>query len=477
MIQININKNFSKTDNLILLAEASCNFGLYGLTDAEIEYVQTQIKAKATNIIINKLDYHIFIQIADTACALNKEKENLRRGACKIHDLIVGQKIRSITLTDTGVSSQLVYAFAEGLILSDYQFLKYVGKKDDKRHSLTELFGAGPAFEQSDVDTLNGLMAAVYKARDMINEPANYMTATQLAEEIQTMGREAGFEVQVFRKAEIQDMKMGGILAVNKGSTEAPTFSVMEWKPENARNQRPVVLVGKGIVYDTGGHSLKPTDNSMDYMKCDMAGGAVVAAVLYAVAKSALPLHVVGLVPATDNRLSAESYSPGDIITMYDGTTVEGLDTDAEGRIVLADALSYAKKFNPELVIDIATLTGAAHRAIGELGMAGMGNVSREIAERIKNCGDSVFERVAELPFWEEYAEKLKSDIADLNNTGGDLAGAIVAGKFLEHFTDYPYFHLDIAGLAFLKKPDGYRVKGGTGTGVRLLFEFLKNYQ
>jgi leucyl aminopeptidase len=236
------------------------------------------------------------------------------------------------------------------------------------------------------------------------------------------------------------------------------------------------VLVGKGIVYDTGGHSLKPTHDSMDYMKCDMAGAAAVAGVLYTIAKTKLPVHVIGLIPSTDNRLSADAYSPGDIITMSDGTTVEVLNTDAEGRLILADALVYAKHLSPELLIDMATLTGAAHKAIGEVGVVGMGNASDEIIANIVEAGNNVYERVAVFPFWEEYGEMVKSDIADLKNVGGGLAGAITAGKFLEYFTNYPYFHLDIAGMAFMKKPDNYRGTGATGMGVRLLYNFLNNY-
>lgn len=476
MIQIKICDNIQESRSLILLAATSSDFGQYGLTDEEINYIRKQIEAKATAMAINKGNYWIFVQIADPACAACREKEDMRRGACRIHEWITRQKIREITLVDAVNNAALSCAFAEGLILSNYQFLKYVGKKDEKRHSLTGVDIMSPSVRRQDIDTLNGLLAAVYKARDLVNEPANFMTSVRLSSEFVSMGEEAGFKVEVLNRTDIRKLRMGGLLAVNQGSAEEPTFSVFEWKPANFRNKKPVVLVGKGIVYDSGGYSLKPTTNSMDYMKGDMAGGAAVAAIFYAVAKAGIPLHVIGLVPSTDNRLSAGAYSPGDIITMHDGTTVEVLNTDAEGRLILADALSYARQYEPELVIDLATLTGAAHRAIGEQAMAGMGNAPREIMERLKECGDAVFERIAEFPFWDEYAEDLKSDIADLKNVGGDCAGAITAGKFLEHFTAYPYIHLDIAGPSFLKKADSYRATGGTGVGVRLLFEFLKNY-
>jgi len=233
--------------------------------------------------------------------------------------------------------------------------------------------------------------------------------------------------------------------------------------------------VGKGVVYDTGGLSLKPTQDSMDYMKCDMAGAAAVAGTLHAIARNKLPLWVIGLVPATDNRPDGNAYVPGDVVSMYNGMTVEVLNTDAEGRMILADALSYAGQYDPELIIELSTLTGSAHAALDRFGIAGMGNAAPPEMEKLRSSGDAVSERVAEFPFWDEYKELLKSDIADLKNIGGRYAGAITAGKFLEHFTDYPYIHLDIAGPAFNKAVFNYRGKGGSGVGVRLLYHFLRN--
>jgi leucyl aminopeptidase len=249
----------------------------------------------------------------------------------------------------------------------------------------------------------------------------------------------------------------------------------MEYKPENAVNSKPIVFVGKGVVYDTGGLSLKPT-SSMDTMKCDMSGAAAVALAIYAIALAKLPVYIVALVPSTDNRPDGNAYVPGDIITMMDGTTVEVLNTDAEGRLILADALTYAKKYDPLLVIDIATLTGAAEAALGRIGIAGMHNNAEIYFPQLVKSSFNVCERIAEFPFWDDYEELLKSEIADLKNIGGKFAGAITAGKFLQHFTDYPWIHLDIAGPAFLDKRDCYRTVGGTGVGVRLLFDFVKGF-
>jgi leucyl aminopeptidase len=309
----------------------------------------------------------------------------------------------------------------------------------------------------------------------LVNEPLSFLTANQFSMEIEKLGEEAGFSVEVFHKQKIEALKMGGLLAVNKGSIDPPTFNILEWKPENAKNEKPIVLVGKGVVFDTGGLSLKPTPKSMDYMKSDMAGAAVVAATIFALAKNKIAVHVIGLIPATDNRPDGNAYVPGDVITMFDGTTVEIKNTDAEGRLILADALSYAKKYTPELVIDIATLTGAADIVAGKHASVVMGNTQEHI-QKLKDTGNETFERLIEVPLWEEYALPLKSTIADLNNLGIREAQSTIAGKFLEHFTGYNWIHLDTAGTPFLDEKDSYRPVGGTGFGTRLLFNFLRKF-
>jgi leucyl aminopeptidase len=322
---------------------------------------------------------------------------------------------------------------------------------------------------------LTDLTDAVYLIRDLINEPVNHLNAPVFAEEIRKTGLQAGFRVEVMNKGKIEALKMGGILAVNKGSIDPPVFCILEWKPEKALNDRPFVLVGKGIVYDTGGLNIK-TGDYMDNMKADMAGAAAVTGVMYTIAKTGLPLHVIGLVPATDNRPGGNAYTQGDIITMYNKMTVEIGNTDAEGRLILADAISYASKFKPELIIDVATLTGSAAMTFGIHALAVMGNADRKWFRLLEEAGNDVYERTAELPFWEEYGEMIKSDIADIRNVGQREAGAITAGKFLENFAEYPLIHIDIAGPGSLKKDDFYRLKDGPGSGVRLLSTFLRKY-
>jgi leucyl aminopeptidase len=325
------------------------------------------------------------------------------------------------------------------------------------------------------VTRLNHVLDAVRVTRDLVNEVPNYQTPIQFSEQLQELGTEAGFTTEVLDELQIQALKMGGLIAVNQGSEDAPTFTIMEWKPEGAVNTKPYVLVGKGVVFDTGGLSLKPTPQSMDFMKCDMAGAAVVAGVLYAAAKTNLPLHVIGLIPATDNRPGGKAFFPGDVLTMHNGMTVEVLNTDAEGRLILADALSFAQKYEPELVLDFATLTGSAARAIGKEGVVAMGTAGDDVMGAIKKAGEQVHERIVEFPLWDEYKKHIESDIADIKNLGTADAGAISAGKFLECFTNYPWVHFDIAGTAYLFGEDSYRGKAATGSGVRLAYNYLSS--
>ncbi len=392
---------------------------------------------------------------------------------------VAGHKVRTHlnkSATEITIVSKKEYSLvvAEGLALSNYQFLKYFKDATKKKYALEKINVVGK-FDSNEINKLNNTIKAVLWARDMVNEPVSFLTATQLATEIKKLGEEADFSVNVLEKNQIESLKMGGLLAVNKGSIEPPTFSILEYKPKNAKNKKPVVLVGKGVVYDTGGLSLKPTAGSMDLMKSDMAGAACMAATIYAAALNQLDVHLIGLIPATDNRPGMNAYTPGDVITMYDGTTVEVLNTDAEGRMILADALAYSNKLNPELVIDAATLTGAAVVAIGTKASCLMGNAKQKVMDQLIESGNDVHERLVQLPFWDEYYDEMKSSIADLKNVGGKYAGMITAGKFLEHFVKSPYVHLDIAGPSFLESPQDYKGKGGTGVGVRLLLNFLEN--
>ena len=406
------------------------------LTPDEQEYVINQIGNKQKLISLNRFTYRLYIVVTTpkpTFCAFHEE---LRKAGFNLQKLLKTDKAEEIYITDLTGSKASIY-LAEGLFLSNYSFDKY---KSDKTSSpaLQTIVITDSNLGVNEIEELNNILHGVYLARDLVNEPHNFQSAEQLAETVVAVGEHAGFQTEILDILKIQALKMGGLLAVNQGSLDPPTFSILEWKPEQAVNSKPYILVGKGVVYDTGGLSLKPTPNSMDMMKSDMAGAANVIAILYALAKNQVPLHVIGLIPATDNRPGGRAFAPGDVITMHSGTTVEVLNTDAEGRLILGDALHFAKKYDPELVIDMATLTGAAMRAIGKEGIVMMSNAREETLFKFKKAGENTYERVVEFPLWEEYGEQLKSDIADLKNLGGADAGAITAGKFLEHFTSYP---------------------------------------
>ncbi|MBT0811325.1 leucyl aminopeptidase [Litoribacter ruber] len=363
--------------------------------------------------------------------------------------------------------------FLEGCMLASYSFQKY---KTEKKTFPSTLEVVANGLSQQEADFLQLSINATFVARTLVNEPAIFLTAPQLSEEIEALGKEYGFETEIFDETRIASLKMAGLLAVNAGSELPPTFSIMCHRPDKPINDKPIVLVGKGVVYDTGGLSLKPTANSMDLMKSDMAGAATVVGTMCAVAKLNLPIEVIGLIPATDNRPGYNAVTPGDVIEYPNGKTVEILNTDAEGRLILADALIFAQKYNPGLVIDVATLTGAAMAAIGKEGAVMMGTASQEWKSQLQQAGEITCERLVEFPIWEEYDKQLKSNIADITNLGGPTGGAITAGKFLQHFIDFEWIHLDIAGPAYSKSSDSYKPAGGSGFGVRLLTRFLSNY-
>jgi leucyl aminopeptidase len=446
------------------------------LAKSEKEFALKQVIAKEEYVIINSYFKSTYIVRINEANSDFKIKEELRKTAFNIRKLIKSNNHSELVIASYKASKGAVEAFTEGLLLSFYTFDKYKTKKEaeEKKNYPSKLL----LYEGHDDENLKWLIDltdSVYLIRDLINEPVNHLNAPALAEEIRKIGNVAGFKVEVLNKGKIEALKMGGLLAVNKGSVDPPVFCILEWKPEKVLNKSPLVLVGKGIVYDTGGLNIK-TGDYMDNMKADMAGAAAVTGVLYTIAKTGIPLHVIGLIPATDNRPGGNAYAQGDIITMYNKMNVEVGNTDAEGRLILADAISYASKFKPELIIDIATLTGSAAMTFGVQAIAVMGNADRKYFKLLEECGNEVYERTAELPFWEEYGELIKSDIADIKNVGGREAGAITAGKFLENFAEYPLIHMDIAGSGSLKKDDFYRLKDGPGSGLRLLSTFLKKY-
>lgn len=476
MTAISKKNNVDAKVSLVIICSNFNNKTEYNFTKEQSNYISNEIKANDKKFIcINALNRLVVVVMVDVKKNHYTTLESIRKHGGTITDTLNAQKLKGIQVINELSNPDYSLALTEGLALANYQFIKRKPSAKKEVYTLSTIVVIDEKVTSSHLSNLSIAIEATLKARDLVNEPVNFLNAIDLANAFKIMGKQAGFTVEVFGKAKIQQLKMGGLLAVNQGSVDAPTFSVMEYKPKNAKNKKPYVLVGKGVVYDTGGLSLKPTANSMDLMKCDMAGGAAVGCTMFAIAKAKLNVHVIALVPATDNRPGFNAFAPGDIITMMDGSTVEMLNSDAEGRMILADALHYAKRYKPELTIELSTLTGAAAAAVGQYGIVSMGTATDEQKAKLTVSGLRMHERLAEFPFWDEYDELLKSDIADQKNLGGPYGGAITAGKFLAKFTDYPFMHFDIAGPAFVTAKDSYRGKGGTGYGVRLLFDFFSN--
>ena len=443
--------------------------------DAEIlNFVNKELKENnRTFFAFNKITNWLIVAVVETVETEYKNVETLRKLGGKLLDFCDNEYIKHLQLI-SGLPKKETMGFVEGMLLASYTFDAY--KTDPKKciHPFDKLSLVHQEIEIKDIEELLIIARAVEKCKDLVNEPYCGLNAEGLASAFVNMSHEAGINVEVWHKDKIESEKMGGLLAVNKGSVDPPTFTIMTYKPNGAINERPLVFVGKGLVYDTGGLNLKPGDYMND-MKEDMAGAAMMASAIYAVASLGLPVYIVGLFPSTDNRPCGNAYASGDIINMYDGTNVEVVNTDAEGRLILADALAFAKSYSPFLVVDSATLTGAASRAIGPFGIAAVQQKADKYMSLLKQCGNNTYERIAEFPFWEEYDELIKSEIADIKNCGSGEAGMITAGRFLAHFTDYPYLHLDIAGVAMFANKKDYINKGASGYGIRLMVDFVKS--
>jgi leucyl aminopeptidase len=476
MIQLQ-SGNIDKQSQVIYIIDSNTSIDTLPLTPEEQAYLSAQISKDINLVVLNRFSQYICVFHLKPKKETYQTAEACRATGVTLLNNLNQQKFASAGIRNYSGFEAAAYHLAEGMALAAYQFLKYRSNAAKLANSLQKLVIDPKSVPAARVKELQTIVEGVYLTRTLVNEPLSFLTAEQLSTEITEAGKQAGFTTKVLNKAAITKLKMGGILAVNRGSILPPTFTIMEYKPKKAVNKQPLVLVGKGIVYDTGGLSLKPTPNSMDRMKSDMSGSALVTGAMYIAAKLNLPVHLIALVPATENRPGENAYVPGDVITMHSGATVEVLNTDAEGRLVLADALHYAKQYNPALVIDFATLTGAAAAATGDVAMVCMGTASEDTKTALRQSGFAQYERMVEFPLWDEYGDLIKSDIADLKNIGGPTGGAITAGKFLEHFTDYPWMHFDIAGVSHTTGRHSYRGNGGTAMGLRMMIDFLKNYK
>ncbi|MGC9467091.1 MAG: leucyl aminopeptidase [Anaerolineae bacterium] len=375
---------------------------------------------------------------------------------------------------------QAAEAMVEGALLGLYRFTelktenKEEQKPDPERFVIVTPSAEGLAQIEAGLRAGRILAEATMVARDLVNRPANIATPDHIAETAREIASKTGLTCRVIDKATMETLGMELLLSVNQGSDNPAQLIVLEHHPEE-KDLPTIVLVGKGITFDTGGISLKPSAG-MERMKGDMGGAAAVLGTMRAVALLDLPLHVVGLAPVTENMPDAKATKPGDVVRSLKGLTVEIINTDAEGRLILADALTYAGEFEPDAIVDVATLTGGRIIALGDHAAAVMGD--DDVIERLRSAGDRTHERVWPLPLFDDYGKHLESDVADLKNVGGRAASAITAGFFLSRFVpnETPWVHIDIAGLETAEKARPYVPKGGTGFGVRLLVDLLRNW-
>jgi len=408
----------------------------------------------------------------------------LRRAAGKAATAARDMACKAVTASVdgyTGLSARdEARLWTEGSMMALYVFAKY--KAADKYlKELGRLTLCVPdkkdAKDAKDGAAVGVIIAdSVAFTRDMVNAPANVMTPSDIAGTARRMAKSFGISIQVLEEKDCKSMGMGAYLGVASGSEQPAKFIIMQYHG-GPKNAKPTVLIGKGITFDSGGISLKPPQG-MEKMKYDMAGGAAIVGVMRAAAALKLKTNLIGIVPATENLPSGSAYKPGDVVRAMNGKTVEIISTDAEGRMVLADALCYSECFKPRVIIDVATLTGACVIALGDQAMGLMGN-DQGLIHAIRDASERSSERVWQLPMWEEYLEPLKGEVTDLKNVGGREAGTIAAGKFLEQFVPEgtPWAHLDIAGTAWEEKGQPYLPKGSRGTAVRLLVEYLMGRQ
>ena len=383
-------------------------------------------------------------------------------------------KFSSCTIADTWYRKKLdketsIRALVEGIFLGTYTFEEFFSEKKTKVNLKEVNIEFKGNFEKA-IEETRIVAESVFLARDLQNLPSNIATPTYIANVAKEECEKVGISVKIIEKEEAEKLGMNLYLAVARGSEERPKFVVMEYK---GGGDKCYSIAGKGVTFDTGGISIKPSER-MEEMKYDMSGAASVIGSMIAIARLGLKVNVVGITPLTENMPSGKATKPGDIVKSMGGTSVEIINTDAEGRLILADALEYAKKYNPEFIIDIATLTGACVVALGHEAAGLMGNNS-ELIEMIKKSSQRTGERVWELPLWDEYNEYIKSDFADVKNVGNRYGGAITAAAFLKKFTNYKWSHIDIAGVAYTDKEKFYIKKGGTGFGVRLFVELFKS--
>lgn len=390
-----------------------------------------------------------------------------------------GKFLRDAGVKKIGLSTGILMShslspadFVEGWLLGTYTFQKYLREKKNASIDRVTILSKSAGELEAALRWKQRIASSVHFARDLINTPANDMTPSHIAD-VATSLRNRLLSVRILGRKEAEKLRMGAYLSVAKGSHQPPKFIILHYR---GSKDKPFVLIGKSITFDSGGISLKPADG-MEKMKYDMAGGAAVLGVLKAVSALRMPVHLVGILPATENLPGGSASRPGDVVRAMNGKSIEIISTDAEGRMTLADAICYAIRYAPKAIVDIATLTGACAIAFGNCAIAMTGN-DRMLLDAVKQAGESSGERVWEMPLCEESKDSLKSDIADLKNSGGKSGSLVSSAYFLSEFAGTtPWVHLDIAGTAWAEKDGPYAPKGATGVGVRLLSTLVRDFR
>ena len=399
--------------------------------------------------------------------------ENIRKAAGLAIRLV--RKLKSIAFLSVDDSAETIAQLIDGAILGDYRFDQLKSEKNESLIRTLSFFTGGVDIPQTHIDAFRIMNEGTLIARDLANMPANLLNPENLASDAVDLGKAFNIPVKVFDEAQIKRLKMGALLGVAQGSANRPKFVIWEYEG-GPSGQAPIVLVGKGVTFDSGGISIKPAEG-MEAMKGDMGGAAAVISVMSVLGALKPNINVVGITPLVENMPSGSSYRPGDVLTASNGRTIEIISTDAEGRLILADALVYAKRYNPKYVIDIATLTGACVVALGQNICAGVMGKDQGLIDALLEAGQQSGERLWQLPLWDDYQELIKTAVADMKNTGGRWGGAITAACLLANFAEgYSWAHLDIAGTDHEETGNHpYRYKGATGFGVRVLSRFILN--
>lgn len=473
-MKLTINTSFpenSSSQHLLILVDAENIQTQYTINGLDQAIQATQFKASLNESL--PLIGNIQQQANSALLGLDKAAELKPAKLAKIAQNIIKatqKKFKHISIDISALPVEHHYLFALALTQADYRYDQYKSKKAETILEHIDLIATKSTLDDAQIALIAAVEQGQSTARDLGNCPPNICFPEYLAEQALQLAQEFPnlVKVTVLDEQQLADLGMNAFLAVSKGSERPGRVITIEYlaKTEDA----PVVLVGKGVTFDTGGISLKP-GLGMDEMKYDMCGAASVLGTMRALCEAKLPIHVVGAIAAAENMPSGHATRPGDIVTTMSGQTVEILNTDAEGRLVLCDTLTYIKRFNPALVIDIATLTGACVVALGSV-LSGLFSPDDELAQEIETAGQQSFDRVWRMPVIDDYQEQLDSPFADIGNIGGPKAGAVTAACFLQRFTrDYRWAHLDVAGTAW----NSGAAKGATGRPVPLLVQFLAN--